>query len=314
MIFYSKHTALVLLLHRVLPVRDAMWDPMDPKLFERTLQYVQKHFHVIALQELLFHRPAVSSKPLAAITFDDGYRDFIDYSIPLLKKYNIPASMFVTTDCIENNLPTWTYLLDTVFEKSGILCFSDFDASALPAEYSKTNWGSAAERIAYGKKIKQHLKWIPSLQRKKIINAILKNLYDVTLPVGMMMGWDEVRQAQAAGYEIGAHSVSHPTLATLEDDVELDYELNYSAQQLHEKAGIEKSVFSYPCGSYDERVMAHTQRAGYKAGLAVDRKLYEPMKDNIYAVPRIELYNESWLKAGMRMNGTISFIEKFIKN
>src|SRR5438067_13192415 len=115
MIFLSKQNSAVLLFHRVTPVRDKMWDPMDPVFFDNTLLYVQKNFHTLPLNELLFDVPRHSSKPLAALTFDDGYKDFIDYSIPILNKYSMPASMFVVADCIENNTPTWTYVIDYVF-------------------------------------------------------------------------------------------------------------------------------------------------------------------------------------------------------
>lgn len=314
MVFYSKQTAVVLLLHRVLPVRDTMWDPMDPQLFEQVLQYVQRNFHALPLNELLFDRPRYSAKPLAAITFDDGYRDFIDYSIPLLKKYQLPASMFVTTDCIDQNLPTWTYVLDYYFENTSVKSLSSsFDNSKFPQSLKATRWNAAAERIAFGKKIKQYLKWVPAAVRKKAIAEILASFNDIELKGGMMMNWEEVKQIHAAGYEVGPHSVSHPTLATIEDDAELNYELQHAGGRLKEKTGIDSTVFSYPCGSYDERVKTQTKAAGYAAGLAVDRQLYQPDKDDLFAVPRIELYNEAWTKSRMRMNGTISFIEKIIK-
>jgi peptidoglycan/xylan/chitin deacetylase (PgdA/CDA1 family) len=313
MLFYSKQTAVVLLLHRVLPQRDTMWDPMDPALFEQVLQYVQRRFNTIPLEELLFDKPATGTKPFAAITFDDGYSDFISHSIPLLKKYNLPASMFVTTECIDKNIPTWTYVLDYLFENTKQLALKDFDATGLPEKFAVAKWQSNKDRIVYGKIIKQQLKWVPASVRNKTIDTVITSFDDVQLPNGMMMTWEDVKQINTAGYTVGSHSVSHPTLATIENDEELDYELQHAATQLKEKAGISSSVFSYPCGSYDSRVEEHTRKAGYKAGLAVDRQLYQPKQDGIFAVPRIELYNEHWQKSKMRMNGTISFIEKIIK-
>ncbi len=313
MLFYSKQTAVVLLLHRVLPQRDTMWDPMDPTLFEQVLKYVQRNFSTIPLEELLFDKPPTSTKPFAAITFDDGYSDFISHSIPLLKKYNLPASMFVTTECIDKNIPTWTYVLDYLFENTKRLSLKDFDTAGLPEKFADAKWQSGQARIVYGKIIKQQLKWVPAAIRKKTINTVINSFDDVQLPNGMMMNWEEVKQIHAAGYTVGSHSVSHPTLATIEDDEELDYELQYAAIQLKENTGISSSVFSYPCGSYDSRVEEHTRKAGYKAGLAVDRQLYKAKEDSIFAVPRIELYNEHWQKSKMRINGTISFIEKIVK-
>ena len=313
MIFFSKQKKLVLLFHRVTPVRDKMWDPMDPGLFEETLQYVQNKFHVIPLNELLFDAPKTGSKPLASITFDDGYKDFITYSIPLLEKFSLPASMFVVTDCIEKNIPTWTYIVDHIFEHTKKLHLDNFSFSYLSAEFRQTKWHDATERISYGKRFKQHLKWISSDARNAIIECLLFNFNDVESPSGMMMSWDDIKQLNTAGFDVGSHSVTHPTLATVKNNAELNYELEYSAKKIKERTNIESSVFSYPGGSYDERVKVFTKEAGYKAGLAVNRQLYSPLKNDLFEIPRIELYNEVWYKTKLRINGTISFIEKIIR-
>jgi len=313
MIFFSKPTSIILLFHRVNPSRDKMWDPMDIELFQNTLNYVQRKFHTIELNELLFDRPAHSSKPLAAITFDDGYHDFLDYSIPLLRKFHLPSTLFVVTNCIENNLPPWTYLVDYLFENSYKLQLVNFNFPALPIEFKNTKWLNKDQRMNYGKRIKQYLKWIPSAKRQAIMRSLIDNFNDIKKPDGMMLAWKELIEIKASGVEIGSHSISHSTLASIEDEDELKRELQVSSKILKEKLGVISPVFSYPCGSYNERVKALTQLSGYKAGLAVNGRLYNPSKDGIFEVPRIELYNQSWLKTKMRMNGTVSFIETIIK-
>ena len=312
MIFFSKQNSIILLFHRVAPFRDKMWDPMDTKLFESTLKYVKKNFNTISLNELLFDPPAYSAKPLAAITFDDGYRDFLDYSLPLLRKYNLPASLFVVTDCIEKNIPTWTYKVDYLFENTKKLELKNFAFPGLPEEFKKKHWKNNEERINYGKRIKQYIKWIPSEKRNAIISCVCANFNDVENPEGMMLSWKELNEIKAAGLEIGSHSVSHATLASIEDKNELKQELAISANILKEKLGTISPVFSYPCGSYNETVKDCTRDAGYKAALAVNGTLYNPSEKDLFEVPRIELYNQSWFKTKMRMNGTVSFVEKIL--
>ena len=313
MLFFSKQTKIILLFHRVSPVRDKMWDPMDPSLFEEILAHVHQRFNTISLNELLFDPPAKSSKPLAAITFDDGYKDFMEYAIPLLKKFSMPASMFIISDCAEKNIPTWTYIVDHIFENTKKLQLADFNFPSLSAGFQQTKWSTTEERINYGKKFKQNLKWIPSVTRNAIIEYLLASFDDVESPSGMMMSWDDIKQIHAAGYDIGSHSVSHPTLATLENDTELTYELEHSAEQIKTKTGINPLIFSYPGGSYDNRVKEFTKKSGYRAGLAVDRQLYNAEKTDLFAVPRIELYSESIIKSKLRINGAISFIEKILR-
>jgi peptidoglycan/xylan/chitin deacetylase (PgdA/CDA1 family) len=310
MLFFSKQDIAVLLFHRILPVRDNMWDPIDPDLFEKTLRYVQKKFHVVPLKEALFENNMVSAKPLAAITFDDGYSDFIQYAMPVLDKYKMTASMYIVSDCIDRDLPPWTYLLDNIFAKTKKLSWPDIEVNSFPPEYQVTSWNTAEERIAYCKKFKQYLKRIPAQQRNSIIANALLNFNDVEDPHGLMMSWNDVKQIHSAGFEIGSHSVTHPTLATIEDEKTILFELTESARRIKAKTDIEADIFSYPIGSYDERVKQLTKNAGYKAGLAVNGKKYTPGKQDIFEVPRIELYNESWLKTRSRTNGTVSYLKQ----
>ena len=311
MLFYAKQDKAVLLFHRVLPERDPLWDPMDPSLFRETLSYISKKFHVISLNEILFEKKEYSTKPFAALTFDDGYRDFIDYTVPMLDKVKMTASMFVVTDCIDKNMPTWTYILDYIFTNSAKMEWTNFDASTLSGEYQKIKWDTKEEKISYCKKFKQHLKWVHSSQRDIIIKSLIENFNDVQYPGNMMMNWHEVRQIQTAGYDIGSHSVTHPTLATIKEDSAIETELKQSAKRIKEETGIDPEIFSYPIGSYDERVKKLTKNAGYKAGLAVNKKIYNPVKHDLYEIPRIELHNESFFKTKMRLNGTISYLKQF---
>jgi peptidoglycan/xylan/chitin deacetylase (PgdA/CDA1 family) len=310
MLLFSRQNIAILLFHRILPQRNEMWDPIDPALFKQTLEYVQKYFHVAPLSEILFNPKPLSGKPLAAITFDDGYHDFIDYAIPLLDKHKMKASMYVVSDCIDKNLPTWTYIIDYLFMASKKLTWENFNFPDLPAEYQVVKWNSAQERINYCKKIKQYLKWIPATKRSIIIDSMLDNFNDIESPSGMMMNWNEVKQVHAAGFEVGSHSVSHSTLATIEDDAVIEFELKESARKIVENTGITPEIFSYPIGNYDERVKKLTKAAGYKAALAVNKKIYNPMVDDIFEIPRIELYNENWLKTKMRVNGAISYLNQ----
>ena len=313
MIFYSKQDKAILLFHRVLPERDPLWDPIDPALFKQTLKYVSKNFHVVTLDEILFEKNVSSSKPLCALTFDDGYRDFIDHAIPILDKEKISASMFLVTDCIDKGIPTWTYIVDHIFANSNKMEWAGFDPAELPEEYSKMKWETKQEKIDYCRKFKQYIKWIPSTKRDIIIKSLLENFNDTTYPPNMMMTWDEVRQIQAAGFGIGSHSVTHPSLATIEDKDAIRFELAQSKKRIKEETGFDSTVFSYPVGSYDERVKEIARETGYKAALAVNYKMYNPAKQDIYEIPRIELYSESWLKTKLRINGTFTYLKRLNK-
>lgn len=294
----------ILLFHRVSPVRDPLWDPIDPALFRETIQYVNKKFHVLGLEEYFFQERKKTTKPPAIITFDDGYHDFIEYSFPLLKEYNMPATMFVVTDCIDRNEPTWTYKLDHLFYHTRKL------KTAEPPEINSfkpgTKWSSPEERMVYGGKLKQHLKRVSPEDRKAVLDFYAREFDDVKQEKQTMLSWEELKYLQSHNIVTGSHTVTHPPLATIVDEKELEREMIDSGMKIREHLGSFPGAISYPVGSYNSKVKNMAHRTGYKLGLAVDQKIYNEDKHGRFSVPRIELYNESFFKTRMRIKGTLS--------
>ena len=71
-------------------------------MFERHIESIGKSFRFVSLDEIGEHvsRGEPFAEPVAAITFDDGYRDVYENAFPFLSRKGIPAAMFVVTDLI----------------------------------------------------------------------------------------------------------------------------------------------------------------------------------------------------------------------
>jgi len=297
----KKTEASILLFHRVHPVRDVMWDPMDPKRFKSILRFIKKNYTVLPLLEILETKPVNTKKPLAAITFDDGYRDFIDYSLPIMNHLKIPSSMYIVTDCICENKPTWTFEVDYLFFHTKKLQINwTIDIAFMPATLQKNKFASKKELIAFCLKFKQHLKLIPEQKRKRLIHDLLCSFNDVTIPTGLMMNWKEINQIINNGIEVGSHTVTHPPLATL-DKADIQKELEGSKSALFKYTGINPKIISYPVGSYNQQVKEASAIAGYEYGLAVNHKIYDVNSADNFEIPRIELYNEPFWKSWLRI-------------
>ena len=76
------------------------------------LQYLKKNFDLISLDDLLLHLKSKSNEFKIAITFDDGYKDNLDYAYPLLEKFKAPATIYIITKFINNNFIPWWVKLD----------------------------------------------------------------------------------------------------------------------------------------------------------------------------------------------------------
>ncbi|MDD5155235.1 MAG: polysaccharide deacetylase family protein [Candidatus Omnitrophica bacterium] len=98
----GKYVVPIVMYHSVNPAasRKTML-VISPETFERQMRFLQKHrYNVITLSELadlITNNRKIPPRTIV-ITLDDGYRDNYTYAFPILKKYNIPATVFIITD------------------------------------------------------------------------------------------------------------------------------------------------------------------------------------------------------------------------
>lgn len=105
-----RSKALIIAYHRVKDEMDAHLRPTKVADFERQMRYLAKAYHLMPLETMALHIRSGKLLPRRAIavTFDDGYRDNYEHAYPVLKEYNIPATVFVTTEFIgTGKIPSW---------------------------------------------------------------------------------------------------------------------------------------------------------------------------------------------------------------
>jgi peptidoglycan/xylan/chitin deacetylase (PgdA/CDA1 family) len=287
------------LFHRVNPQRDHLWDPMDVQLFEKCIKYISSKYNTILLEELVLNKDLFNGKKIATIVFDDGYKDNIEYAIPILEKYKVKASFYVVTDCIDKNIPTWTYILDYVFQQTKKTKI-DISFSFLPAELHTNELKSQKSRIEYVKKLKPVLKKLKHTERLQVLSSIENSFNDIAIPE-IMMDWKDLSEIKNAGHNIGSHTKTHSMLGTMDDEEEIKKELLYSALRIKEQLLFFPKTISYPVGSYNQTTIKISQQVGYELGLAVNQIPYNTNIHDKFEIPRIELYNEPWLKTLMRI-------------
>lgn len=296
----------IFLFHRVSPQKDLLWNPISPQKFDFIISHLQKKYSLVQLEDFILNGTGQnkSLKPLAAIVFDDGYKDFLEYSLPILKKRNCASSMYVVTDCVNNQLPPWTYILDYHFIHSQKLQI-DMNNEFLPSDLKETSFLSVEARINYAKKFKPFLKTISNAKRLELYKQVVDSLNDVTVTNGLMMNWGDLKQIMREGVEIGSHSKTHPLLAKIETKKEIETELKDSANTIQQNLGKFPISISYPIGSYNKEVKEAAIACGYKIGLAVNQICYNSSVHDNFEIPRIELYHESNFKVKLRVSGII---------
>ena len=106
----TRSQVKIIMYHRV-GANNEIWsvDAVDSSDFEKQIRYLIKTHKIISLEELtkiLIEKKSLQ-KRTAVITFDDGYKDNYINAYPILKKYNIPATIFLTTGHINSDKFFW---------------------------------------------------------------------------------------------------------------------------------------------------------------------------------------------------------------
>lgn len=199
-----------------------------------------------------------SNEIYAAINLDDGYMDNYLYAYPVLKRYDVPATIFLTTNFIEKKHTFWW---DRVFNLASKL------------DNNKVGLGIGIKTFSKSKNVFQKSRMIDEINKvlrkkeEKDVDIMLDGLekkfsLQETEPTAML-GWDQIKEMNDNGISFGAHTRTHRNLCLLEDREVLE-ELIYSKKEIEERLGVNVQEFAYPFGAFNERVRRITEKAGFR--------------------------------------------------
>lgn len=251
--------------HRVDTNRDPfLLPPVDPAHFEGQVKYLKRNYKVLPLRELMQRAGDGTLKPRSvALTFDDGYRDNFRFAFPVLKKYQVPATLFLATGCTEGGEPLWYDRVFYVFKatKKESLDLSDWDLGVLPL-------GSIPLRQKAMYILADHFRAVPDttrLERQAELDRRL-GVADFKALDGLMLSWAEVRELNSNGFEVEGHTVTHPILSRVTPEA-LKAQLEGCKATLEDKLQKKITLFAYPNGrpeDFNEAAKAGLKAAGFK--------------------------------------------------
>jgi peptidoglycan/xylan/chitin deacetylase (PgdA/CDA1 family) len=295
--------------HRINPNKNPLWPAIHPDLFYKQIKYLRKKYTIVNLEKYLGSDSYPKDiKNLASVVFDDGYKDIMEYALPVLDEFDIVPSIYIVTNVIDENRLIWTFLLDSLFINTNKNKLS----LILDSKTKEYQWMNQSKKLILAKQLKIKLKHTDGNHRKLLLDSIEKQFNDVQLPESPYLSWDELRLLKNKGFEIGSHTANHELLDQIDNDEELKYELNHSAQRIKNELDEFPKTISYPNGNYNNKVIDLAKASGYSYGLAVKQKPFNPEKDSLFEIPRIELYNEPMWKTKLRVNGTITQIKSIL--
>ena len=153
-----------LVLHRVLPpaLRDQYTInrglAITPDYLEQVIRYLQqKNCRFVSLDELcqVLESGQKPKQKLICLTIDDGYRDNMEYGMPVFRKYNVPFTIYVTNCFPEHTALLWWYWLEAHIEQHRHLIF---EAPGLLREFQ---WQNPEQGAGMFMEMRAALKAIP---------------------------------------------------------------------------------------------------------------------------------------------------------
>lgn len=229
------------------------------KLFAKCIRWLKKNNYLFISTDQLVDIIKRKSKSLVGavwLSFDDGWKGNIENVIPILEKYNIPATFFIATNPVEDGYFWWT-----VAEKY---------RSLLPIKFGD-------------------LWTITENERSKIIKNLVNGKIEEIKREAMTIE-DIKRISKNNLFTIGSHTVHH-AITTNCSDVELEYEISNSKRKLESWTGKEVKYFSYPNGDFDGREEIILKKYGFELAATTENNAVS-IYSHLYSMPRYSVMND----------------------
>lgn len=292
---------VILTLHHVRPARTDAFQPnklleVTPKFFERVLRVLKRmRVDVISIDEM--HRRMVAGdfkRRFVVITIDDGYKDIKEFAYPLLKKYEMPFTLYIPTSFPDQLGELWWLALEAVIARNTRVSLP------INGEYRHFDCATVAQKREFGDEIYRYLR---SLKTEKELREVIRELcarYKVDMAAfcrDLSMTWDEIAEmAEDPLVTIGAHTVSHSMLKKIPDDAAVRAEMEQSRSVLEAALGKRPEHLAYPVGdptAAGPREFRIAAELGFKTAVTTrPGVLFKAHRDHLMALPRISVNGE----------------------
>lgn len=304
-----RSQAAILMYHRVFDASSDPWDLcVSPQNFAEHLEHLRRHYSIVSLRNLMGAlKNGNLQKGAVVLTFDDGYADNLWNAKPLLERYEVPATVFVSTGYVDSDREFWWDELErlllltpelpqrvhvtlngSVFEWE----LGEWARLPLPGQGEHPNGGDpfsdepTPRHRAY-QDLHRMLCPLGHEEREAVLGFLgsQAGTNGKVRPGYRALTSDEVsRLAEGGLVEIGSHTVTHPVLSAQPREVQR-WEMVNSKRHLEAMVGDPVTTFCYPYGDTCETTTQLAQEAGFEAACSTFQRLVRRQADP-FQLPR----------------------------
>ena len=259
-----EHRLTVLSFHRVGPPDGSAYAPLRPDLFEEAVSFCKRHFELTQFRRL--EEDSASRKPLAIISFDDGYRDFLDHSLPILRRHQAPCNHNLIPGCLLSGLPPINVLVQDVIGKAPERELELIDS------FGWTEMPCASDRDAAGLQASRAIKSKPIAEQQAIVVRLERGI-DLKSYATAMMSREDARSIRDE-VELGAHSFEHASMSAETDDY-IEDDARKCLAFFDSELGTPTDIYALPNGDGASRASPILRKAGFRHILLTEENYSE---------------------------------------
>ncbi|GHC35496.1 polysaccharide deacetylase family protein [Aidingimonas halophila] len=299
----------IVMYHYVRPLRTSRYPALkalELTDFEGQLDYLQRHYRVVRMEDVIASVKGEASLPenAALLTFDDGYRDHYEHVFPSLVERGLQGSFFPPACAVRErrvldvnkihfvlaSIDETSLLIDTVFrfldthrEQYGL-----DDNDAYYQRYCHESRYDDPD-VAFIKRLLQ--KGLPETLRAELVDELFHRFVtedERAFADELYMSVNELRELHESGMYLGSHGDRHEWLNTLSGEAqqrEIDASLSFLAE-----LGVQTTdwVMCYPYGGYNPLLLELLRLRGCTLGLTVNVDIADLSEDDPLLLPRLD--------------------------
>lgn len=269
-VFYPKLESkdLILLFHSVVSKQNRGVNIRNTgqREFEQLLRCLSSDFDIVPLKTMF---ESTGNSPRIAITFDDGLANNLHFAFPVLKKFNLPATIFITTCRTrgESMIPPDRWSLISMDIETELIIGNE--------TYKKTIFNQY-KNIRTGEKLTDVFLRTKPEERGKFVNEVIRSakkdpeLHPLFEEFARILKGEEIKiLSDSPLISIGSHCVTHENLLLVSPEEQKE-ELIESKKYLEQVTGKTIDMIAYPFGKFDKNLVKTASESGYNYQLAVN--------------------------------------------
>ena len=294
---FTRGRGAILTFHHVRPAVARDFSPnrgleIEPEFLDALLGHLRRcGYRFLSLDEALdaLAEPAPAQAPFVALTFDDGYRDLVEFALPVLQRHRTPFIAYVTTNFAEGDGRLWWIELEAAIARLDRI---EIETGGEPFTAKAA---SAGEKVRAFSRLYWRLRAGSEAELLRVTAALCEQaeIEPASFAKRLCLDWGELASlAQHELATVGAHSVTHARLAKLDSEAART-EIAESQARISLKLKIDVRHFCFPVGdptSAGPREFALARDLGFRSGVTTAPGVLSPEDIGApFSLPRISV-------------------------